>query len=56
MEKIPVSDQRKEKTDYYSYIATFQTTSDWQTIALEMHQMYPAYRGRTLQHGQFDTQ
>lgn len=37
-----------KKRDYYSYITTFQTTTEWQTIALEMHQMYPVYRGRTL--------
>jgi len=39
---------KEKRRDYYSYITTFQTTTEWQTIALEMHQMYPVYRGRTL--------
>jgi hypothetical protein len=39
---------KEKRRDYYSYITTFQTTNEWQTITLEMHQMYPAFRGRTL--------
>ena len=39
---------KEKRRDYYSYITTFQTTNKWQTITLEMHQMYPAFRGRTL--------
>ena len=39
---------KEKRRDYYSYITTFQTTNEWQTITVEMHQMYPAFRGRTL--------
>ncbi|MDB4170939.1 CIA30 family protein [Polaribacter sp.] len=39
---------KEKRRDYYSYITTFHTTNKWQTITLEMHQMYPAFRGRTL--------
>jgi len=39
---------KEKRRDYYSYITTFQTTNERQTITLEMHQMYPAFRGRTL--------
>ena len=39
---------KEKRRDYYSYVTTFQTTNEWQTITLEMHQMYLAFRGRTL--------
>ena len=39
---------KEKRRDYYSYITTFQTTTEWQTLTLEMNQMYPAFRGRTL--------
>ena len=35
-------------TDSHSYIATFDTTSVWETIEIPLHKMYPAFRGRTL--------
>jgi hypothetical protein len=39
---------KEKRRDYYSYITTFQTSTEWQTIILEMKEMYPAFRGRTL--------
>lgn len=42
---------KEKSTDAHSYIGTFQTTSDWQTVTIPMNEMYPAYRGRTLQIG-----
>ena len=39
---------KEKRRDYYSYITTFQTTTEWKTLTLEMNQMYPAFRGRTL--------
>jgi NADH dehydrogenase [ubiquinone] 1 alpha subcomplex assembly factor 1 len=34
--------------DSHSYIASFNTTGEWQTIEIPFETMYPAYRGRTL--------
>ena len=42
---------KEKRSDYYSYITTFQTTKEWQTVTLEMKDMYPAFRGRTLNTG-----
>ena len=33
---------------YYSYIITFETSSDWQDIEIPLSQMTPSFRGRTL--------
>ena len=39
----------KEKIDdYYSYVASFQTTGNWETISIYLKEMYPSFRGRTL--------
>jgi len=35
--------------DRHSYIATFKTTGDWQTIEIPLSEMYPAFRGRKLE-------
>jgi hypothetical protein len=34
--------------DYYSYIAYFSTTGDWQTVEIPLSEMYPSYRGRKM--------
>lgn len=34
--------------DYYSYIAYFTTSDDWQDIKVSLCDMYPSFRGRTL--------
>lgn len=34
--------------DYYSYIAYFSTNGDWQNIKVPLSDMYPSFRGRTL--------
>ena len=34
--------------DYYSYVATFKTSGDWETITIPFNTMYPAFRGRQL--------
>ena len=34
--------------DRHSYIATFQTTGEWQTIEIKLKDMYPAFRGNKL--------
>ncbi len=39
---------KTKSTDYYSYISHFQTSGDWETIEIPLHDMYPAFRGRKL--------
>ena len=34
--------------NYYSYIAYFETTGDWQEIKIPLEEMYPSFRGRKL--------
>ena len=34
--------------DYYSYVAAFDTSGDWETIEIPFNTMYPAFRGRKL--------
>ncbi len=39
----------KDKSDvYYSYITTFETSGKWQTIEINLSDLYPSYRGRKL--------
>ena len=39
----------KDKSNsYYSYITTFKTTGDWQTITIKLADLYPSFRGRKL--------
>ena len=39
---------KAESSDYYSYIKEFKTTGAWETIEIPLGEMYPAFRGRTL--------
>lgn len=39
--------------DYYSYIAAFETTNDWQEIEIPLKDMYPSFRGRKLEQPNF---
>lgn len=34
--------------DYYSYIAFFHTSGEWQSIEIPLKSMYPSYRGRKM--------
>lgn len=34
--------------EYYSYITTFDTTGDWQTLEFALADLYPTFRGREL--------
>ena len=39
----------KDKNEsYFSYITTFQTTGEWQTIDIKLTDLYPSYRGCLL--------
>ena len=39
---------KAQAQDYYSYITTFPTTGEWQEIEILLADMYPSFRGRTL--------
>ena len=34
--------------DYYSYVYSFQTTDNWQTIEIPFSSMAPSFRGKSL--------
>jgi NADH dehydrogenase [ubiquinone] 1 alpha subcomplex assembly factor 1 len=39
---------REKSNDYYSYIYTFETSGEWETVKIPLAEMYPSFRGRTL--------
>lgn len=45
---------KNRASDYYSYIAYFETTGDWQTVKVQLSNMYPSFRGRTLEMPNFE--
>ncbi len=45
---------KSERSNYYSYIYEFQTTTDWQTIEIPITQLYASFRGRTIDIPNYD--
>ena len=45
---------KHDTDDAHSYITTFQTSGDWETIELTLKDLYPSFRGRTLDMPNFD--
>lgn len=39
---------KSDVSDYYSYISTFSTTGDWQTIEIPFNKCFPSFRGNNL--------
>ncbi|MDB4088779.1 CIA30 family protein [Flavobacteriales bacterium] len=39
--------------DYYSYIAIFSTTGEWQEVEIPLDEMYPSFRGRKINQPNF---
>lgn len=39
---------KENASDYYSYIAVFETDGTWQEISIPLNDMYPTFRGRNL--------
>ena len=39
--------------EYYSYVAPFSTSGDWQNIEIPLKEMYPSFRGRRLNQPNF---
>lgn len=49
--------QFRVRDDYqkrYSYIQAFETSGDWQTITINLAEMYPSFRGRRLDMPNFE--
>lgn len=42
--------------DYYSYIAPFKTSGEWQEIEIPLKNMYPSFRGRKLDQPNFSNE
>lgn len=39
----------KDKSNtYYSYITTFKTTGNWESVEIKLSDLYPSFRGRKL--------
>lgn len=39
---------KENDSEYYSYVTSFETSKDWETIEIPFNSMYPAFRGRKL--------
>lgn len=39
---------KSSDSDRHSYISSFKTSTNWETIEISFNTMYPAFRGRTL--------
>ena len=45
---------KEKSSDFHSYITTFQTTQEWETISLELSDMSPSFRGNKLDMPNYD--
>ena len=45
---------KANSSDYYSYIAPFKTSGEWQEVTILLQDMYPTFRGKTLDKPNFD--
>lgn len=45
---------KSKRSNYYSYIYEFQTTTDWQTIEIPITDLYASFRGRTIEIPNYD--
>ncbi|WP_034057937.1 CIA30 family protein [Lacinutrix jangbogonensis] len=45
---------KHNKYERYSYITAFTTSGTWETITINLKDMYPAFRGRTLNYPNFN--
>ena len=45
---------KSKATDYYSYITTFSTIGDWETIHVNLKDLYPSFRGNKLNKENFN--
>ena len=45
---------KSKSSDYYSYITTFSTSGDWETIHINLKDLYPSFRGNKLNKEKFN--
>lgn len=45
---------KDKNTSYYSYITTFETSGEWETIAIQLADLYPSFRGQKLNLSNFN--
>jgi hypothetical protein len=45
---------KSKAADYYSYITTFSTSGDWETIQINLKDLYPSFRGNKLSKDNFN--
>lgn len=46
---------KSNRDDYYSYIISFKTSGEWETIAIPIKEMYASFRGRKLDMKNFNS-
>jgi NADH dehydrogenase [ubiquinone] 1 alpha subcomplex assembly factor 1 len=39
---------KDDVNSYYSYITTFKTSGEWETVTINLNDLYPSFRGQTL--------
>lgn len=44
-----------KSSDYYSYITTFSTSNNWESIKIDLKDLYPAFRGYKLNQSNFNS-
>ena len=47
---------KSNSNSYYSYITTFDTSGDWETVSIKLADLYPSFRGRKLDQSNFNDQ
>jgi NADH dehydrogenase [ubiquinone] 1 alpha subcomplex assembly factor 1 len=45
---------KKNVSDYESFITTFETSGEWETIKINLEDLYPSFRGRKLRQANYD--
>ena len=46
---------KKNISDFESFITTFETSGSWETINIELSELYPSFRGRKLNQPNYDS-
>ena len=44
---------KKNRFDYYSYVYSFPTSGNWESVSVELASMYPSFRGQRLDFSNF---
>lgn len=45
---------KRNASDYFSYITSFSTSGEWEEVEIDFKDLYPSFRGRTLDMPNFD--